>query len=176
MQLTIGATREIFRATAIEDDSFGLLASSVAHVASGGMLSSVLWGDEPGGFFIDLARSGPQHSALVIHEMASPGWLTPEDPPWTPLRGKPLLAARILSLPFLQAFVDGFSAIIPLVDESGKIKGWGHSFPFRQVEIVQHRIEQLRANWIRFRHKASDPDHYREIGFAMRTIRHTFAV
>ncbi len=136
MELNVGPHSRIYAATSIVD-SFGALAGAVAAVASGSLVASSLWGDEPGGVFVDLATSGPQHVALVLHRLGEPGWLTPQNPPWTPVRGDLLLKARLPARVAFREFHTGFQEVEDQVSENGKIKGWGHPFPTEALTVIE---------------------------------------
>ncbi|MER7842014.1 hypothetical protein ABTY98_40570 [Streptomyces sp. NPDC096040] len=128
LKLRVGGEVAVYRATSIEDDFFSDLVVAVAHIASGAAVASVLWGDEPGGVFLDLARSGPDHTSIAVHELGLPDWLTPADPPWMPVRGNALVSARVPALTFLTASKDAFSAVREAAPK-GRIPGWGGDFP-----------------------------------------------
>jgi hypothetical protein len=136
MELSVGPHSEVYAATSIMD-SFGALAGAVAAVASGSIVASSLWGDEPGGVFIDLATSGPRHVALVLHQLGKPGWLTPQNPPWTPVRGDVLLEARLPTDVAFREFLTAFRQVEEQVSESGKIKSWGHPFPTAALTVIE---------------------------------------
>ena len=136
MELTVGPHSGVYAATSIVD-SFGALADAVAALASGSIIASSLWGDEPGGVFIDLATSGPSHVALVLHQLGKPGWLTPQNPPWTPVRGDVLVEARLPAGAAFREFHTGFRQVQEQVSENGKINGWGHPFPTTALNVME---------------------------------------
>jgi hypothetical protein len=111
MRLDVAGISATYRATSIVD-SFGALAYAVATVAAGAMTASALWGDEPGGVFLDLSTSGPHYVGLVVAGLDSPGWITPESPPWTPVRGAVLTNAIIPREVALRAFHTGFTSAL----------------------------------------------------------------
>jgi hypothetical protein len=136
MELTVGPHSGVYAATSIAD-SFGALADAVAAVAAGSLVASTLWGDEPGGVFVDLATSGPRHIGLVLHQLGEPGWLTPQNPPWTPVRGDVLLDARLPAGVAFREFHTGFRQVEDHVSENGKIEGWGHPFPTAALTVME---------------------------------------
>lgn len=136
MELDVGAHSGVYAATSVMD-SFGALAHAVADVAAGSVVATSLWGDEPGGVFVDLATSGPRHVAVVLHQLGEPGWLTPQNPPWTPVRGDVLVQARIPVEVAFREFHTGFRQAEDHVSENGKIKGWGHPFPTMALTAIE---------------------------------------
>ncbi|MEV6949791.1 hypothetical protein AB0N07_49455 [Streptomyces sp. NPDC051172] len=143
LALRLGEETAVYRATSIEDDFFSDLVEAVAHIASGAALASVLWGDEPGGVFLDFARSGPDHASIAVHQLGLPDWLTPADPPWMPVRGDALMAARIPALTFLATFTEAFAAVQESAPE-GRIPGWGGGFPAVAFATLCHELESRR--------------------------------
>jgi hypothetical protein len=135
MRLDVAGISATYRATSIVD-SFGALAYAVATVATGAMTASALWGDEPGGVFLDLSTSGPHYVGLVVAGLDSPGWITPESPPWTPVRGAVLTNAIIPREVALRAFHTGFTSALDRVSEHGRIEGWGHRFPTAALAAI----------------------------------------
>jgi hypothetical protein len=144
LALRLGGEVAVYRATSIEDDFFADLVAAVAHIASGAAVASVLWGDEPGGVFLDFARSGPDHASIAVHELGLPDWLTPADPPWTPVRGNVLAAARIPVLAFLTAFIEAFAAVRDSAPD-GRIPGWGGAFPAAAFATLCRELETRRS-------------------------------
>lgn len=136
LELTVGPHSGVYAATSVVD-SFGALANAVATVASGSLVASTLWGDEPGGVFIDLATSGPRHVGLVLHQLGKPGWLTPQNPAWTPVRGDVLVDARLPASVAFREFHSGFQQAQRLLSENGKIEGWGHQFPTAALNVIE---------------------------------------
>ncbi|HEY1570208.1 MAG TPA: hypothetical protein VGG05_02615 [Pseudonocardiaceae bacterium] len=132
-------------------DAVGSFARAVAGVASGELVASCLWGDEPGGVFIDLAMPRPGHVLLVMHELAMPGWLTPEDEPaWLPVRGRPVLSTRVPALTFLHEVVSALGALEPLAGNETGIRGWGHPFPVESATRIREGMAELHRR-TRFR-------------------------
>lgn len=143
LTLRVGDEAAVYRATAIEDDFFCDLVAAVAHIASGAIAASVLWGDEPGGVFLDFARSGPDHASLVVHELGLPEWLTPADPPWAPIRGSVLVSARVPVATFLAAFTKAFAAVRDSAPE-GRIPGWCGDFPSAAFTSLRQALDGRR--------------------------------
>jgi hypothetical protein len=130
----------VHRATSLVD-AFGDLAGAVAATASGALVASALWGDEPGGVFVDLARSGPRHLGLVLHEVGRPDWLTPETSRWTPVRGPVVVDAVIPVDVAFRAFHAAFESTRQAVSAEGRISGWGHPFPTGAVDGIGQALE-----------------------------------
>ncbi len=135
MRLEVAGGSAVYRATSIVD-SFGALADAVSAVASGAVIASALWGDEPGGVFIDLSTSGPNYVGLVVAEMAWPDWITPQSPPWTPLRGTVLVNTIIPRGVALRGFQVGFRSARERVSDRGRIEGWGYPFPTAALAAI----------------------------------------
>ncbi|MFE8949861.1 hypothetical protein [Streptomyces sp. NPDC007856] len=144
LALRVGAEAAAYRATSIEDDFFTDLVEAVARIASGAIVASVLWGDEPGGVFLDIARSGPDHASIVVHQLGLPDWLTPADPPWAPVRGDALVMARLPMVTFLTAFAEAFSAVQQSAPE-GRIPGWGGEFPAAAFANLRRELGKRRS-------------------------------
>ncbi|MFF4214518.1 hypothetical protein ACFYZE_35325 [Streptomyces sp. NPDC001796] len=144
LKLSVGGEVAVYRATGIEDNFFADLVRAVAHIASGGAVATVLWGDEPGGVFLDFGRSGPDHAAIAVHELGLPEWLTPADPPWIPVRGNAVVAARIPVVTFLTAFMDAFADVRESAPE-GPIPGWCGGVPKPEFEAIRHEIHRRRS-------------------------------
>ncbi|MEU7148700.1 hypothetical protein AB0B15_11770 [Streptomyces sp. NPDC045456] len=133
LTLDLDTRRHTFRATGL-NDVFGHLAVAVAALARPGSetrLQAVLWGDEPGGVFLDFASSVADHLALVVHPLANRTWIT--SPEWTPVRGKEVLQHVAPRRVFLSAFLRGFEAAGTASGPSGAIAGWPHPFPAAAV-------------------------------------------
>jgi hypothetical protein len=130
-------------ATALTD-TFGQLAQAVAALAtteSDTLLQAVLWGDEPGGVFLDFATVVPDHLALVVHELAIRDWIVGvAAPDWMPVRGKALFTAlaprRALAADFLEAFITVESSLTA----DGAIPGWPHPFPAQAVGALRDAL------------------------------------
>ncbi|MDT0465346.1 hypothetical protein [Streptomyces gibsoniae] len=145
LTLRVGAEAAVYRATSIEDDFFSDLVEAVARIASGRIVASVLWGDEPGGVFLDIARSGPDHASIAVHQLGLPDWLTPADPPWAPVRGNALVMARIPVVKFLTAFAEAFSAVQESAPE-GRIPGWGGNFPAASFAALRREMDKRHSS------------------------------
>lgn len=144
LTLSVGGESAVHRATDIEDDFFADLVRAVAHIASGAAVATVLWGDEPGGVFLDFGRSGPDHASIAVHELRLPNWITPADPPWMPVRGNALTAARIPMLTFLTAFMEAFANVRDSAP-GGPIPGWCGGVPGAEFEALRREVHRRRS-------------------------------
>jgi hypothetical protein len=148
MYITVDDGVTVYSATSIVD-AVGSFAHAVADIATGEIVASCLWGDEPGGVFVDLARPLPSHVLLVIHELAMPGWLTPEDQPmWLPVRGRPLLAVRVATKHFLAEVVSALGSLEQLIGDGpdAGIKGWGHRHPAESAVRIRDGLGEFHAS------------------------------
>ena len=144
LTLTIGPISRTFQATAI-NDAFGALAEAVAELAAvehETRLQAVLWGDEPGGVFLDFATVAPDHLALVVHSMADPHWLVGIDAPdWMPIRGSVLFTHLAPRKDLVAAFSDGFTEVRELSAADGCVEGWGHPYPTTPVSRIRSVLD-----------------------------------
>ena len=133
LALSLGADRRAFRATGL-NDAFGQLAGAVAALARPGAekcLQAVLWGDEPGGVFLDFASAVSDHLTLVVHTVAIRTWITAPD--WTPVRGEAVLQHVASRRELAGAFLRGFEAVGAASGPGGAIASWPHPFPAAAV-------------------------------------------
>ncbi|GHJ37034.1 hypothetical protein [Streptomyces sp. TS71-3] len=127
--LRLGAHRHAFRTPGV-NDPFAELAEAVATLArpaSGPSLRAVLWGDEPGGVFLDFGWAPADHLALVVHAVAIRSWITA--PNWMPMRGEAVAGYVAPRRTFAGAFLRGFEAVGAAAGPDGSIAGWPHPFP-----------------------------------------------
>ncbi|GAA1030979.1 MULTISPECIES: hypothetical protein [Amycolatopsis] len=141
-RLTMGSgpQRQTFHATGL-NDAFGDLAQAVANLARPRPvveLQSVLWGDEPGGVFLDFASPVADHLALVVHAVAIRTWITAPD--WTPERGEVLLRQVAPRHELASAFLRGFETVSAATKPGGIIPGWPHPFPDTAVTELRRAL------------------------------------
>ncbi|MCQ4084364.1 hypothetical protein NGB36_28230 [Streptomyces sp. RB6PN25] len=142
LALGSGAQRRAFRATGI-DDAFRHLAQAVAalaHPEPETCLQAVLWGDEPGGVFLDFATVAPDHLALVVHALAIPNWITGTAAQWMPIRGEVLLKQLAPRQELVTAFLHGFTAAGATAGPDGSIAGWPHPYPAAAVTEIRDAL------------------------------------
>lgn len=112
-------------------DFFGDLVRAVVQLADGRRAATCMWGDEPGGSFVDLARGAPDSlCGLVVHSFADYDWINNERRQWIPARGRNTFATL---QPFdiaMREFIFLFRRVEVLnTDRTGFIPEWGWRFP-----------------------------------------------
>lgn len=137
-----GRTSDTFVATNLVD-FFGDLVSAVLDLAAGRRSVSCLWGGEPGGVFIDLARSGPTKFSLVVHQIADPDWISGATE-WTPRRGEVICEQSLNSSELIRGFTREFRRVLQdYVDPTGFMPQWGWVFPQRQFGALEEMSMRL---------------------------------
>lgn len=121
------------RATCISD-AFTHLVGAMADLASGTACVSVLWGQEPGGVFLDVCETTEGELAVVLARLRHDGWLAPDD--WWPERGETVFTARVARTQLLSSAEAAFR---PSTGAPGSaIAGWPHPFPIDAYDRLVH--------------------------------------
>lgn len=108
-------------------DSFRNLIKAVVHLLDGEPLASAAWIGEGSGYFVDLALSGRDGIAIVIHEMRD-GECAAGD--WAPARGSVVFTMRCGLGAFCVDLAHELRRLqATYADNSGYMKDWGWRFP-----------------------------------------------
>lgn len=138
VQAKLGEDRYTFRATNLID-WFSPLVFSVQDLVKGRPVTSSALGDEPGGVFIDIGRSGSEAYGVAFHLSHGAEELVGSKS-WLPIRGQLLGAHAVDVHQFTVRFVQALAVVRARdVDHTGLIRDWGFRFPESEFHFLERQ-------------------------------------
>lgn len=135
LQVTTRTHVAIMHATGLHD-ALGDLAAAVVALADGAVISTCLWGSEPGGFFLDFSQTPSAQFSLVVHEMMNENWIgSSREDPWTAERGLARFTATVDPETWRAALLRAFTEVQPhrLTDDDSSKNGRGGAHALDRV-------------------------------------------